>query len=235
MMPLATTELGTDGWIAALMERPMHAAGWNPTWVLVYTSFLMMLLRLNAGPVIKKFGPLGLLALCSALAIIGLNLLSFASTVIFIFFAATLYGIAKTYFWPTMLGLVAEQTPKGGALTLNAIAGIGMLTVGILGGPYIGYLQESTVTSKVQETMPDRYPDLLQQSDYLLGSYNTLDTDALSQQPESVQSQVATIIEEETQGALAKMAWFPAFMLICYIGLLLYFSKKGGYRPKSLN
>jgi len=235
MMPLATTELGTDGWIAALMERPMHAAGWNPTWVLVYTSFLMMLLRLYAGPVIKKFGPLGLLTLCSALAIIGLNLLSFASTVLFIFFAATLYGIAKTYFWPTMLGLVAEQTPKGGALTLNAIAGIGMLTVGILGGPFIGYLQESTVTSKVQEAMPEDYPNLIQQSDYLLGRYDTLDANALSSQPESVRLEVATIVEEETQGALAKMAWFPAFMLFCYIGLLLYFSRKGGYHPKSLS
>ena len=198
------------------MERPMHSAGWNPTWVLVYTSFLMMILRLNAGPVIKKFGPLGLLAMCSALAIVGLNLLSFASTVIFVFFAATLYGISKTYFWPTMLGLVAEQTPKGGALTLNAIAGIGMLTVGILGGPFIGYLQESTVSSKVEEMLPDSYPKLVQQNDYLLGSYNALDMDELSQQPEAIQTQVNMIMQKETQGALAKMAWFPAFMLICF-------------------
>ena len=234
MMPLATTELGTDGWISALMEKPMHAAGWDPTWVLVYTSAIMMVLRFNAGPVIRKFGPLGLLAMCSALAILGLYLLSFATAVVFIFVAATIYGVAKTYFWPTMLGVVAEQTPKGGALTLNAIAGIGMLTVGILGGPFIGYLQESSVTSGIEAELPAVYAEVTQESDYLLGHYTALDAVALAVQPELVQAQATVIRERETQGALAKMAIFPAFMLVCFIGLILYFKSKGGYRPKVL-
>src|SRR5262249_30648973 len=38
MMPLATTEIGTDSWISSLMEEPMKQAGHNPGWVLVYTS-----------------------------------------------------------------------------------------------------------------------------------------------------------------------------------------------------
>src|SRR5690606_26725070 len=38
MMPLATTELGTDGAITGLMEKPMRAIGADPAWVLVYTS-----------------------------------------------------------------------------------------------------------------------------------------------------------------------------------------------------
>ena len=29
MMPLATTEIGTDGWIGGLMEEPMKEAGYN--------------------------------------------------------------------------------------------------------------------------------------------------------------------------------------------------------------
>ena len=41
-----------------------------------------------------------------------------------------------------MLGIVSEQCPKGGALTLNAIAGIGMLSVGIVGQPLIGKMTE---------------------------------------------------------------------------------------------
>lgn len=235
MMPLATTELGTDGWISALMEKPMHAAGWDPTWVLVYTSFVMMLLRFNAGPVIQRFGPLGLLALCSALAILGLYLLSFATAVVFIFVAATIYGVAKTFFWPTMLGVVAEQTPKGGALTLNAIAGIGMLSVGILGGPFIGFLQESSVTSAIETELPAVYEQVIQENDYLLGQYTALDATALAALPESVQAETNTIRERETQGALAKMSVFPAFMLVCYIGLILYFKGKGGYKPKVLD
>ena len=29
-----------------------------------------------------------------------------------IFIFATLYGFGKTFFWPTMLGVVSEQCPK---------------------------------------------------------------------------------------------------------------------------
>ena len=231
MMPLATTELGTDGWISALMEPAMHDAGWSPTWVLVYTSVIMMVLRFNAGPVINKFGPLGLLAICAGLAIAGLYLLSFASGVAFIFFAATVYGVSKTYFWPTMLGIVGEQTPKGGALTLNAIAGIGMLSVGILGSPFIGFLQESSVASVVKEELPAVYEEVHTESDFLLGSYAALDNAAIVSLSEETQDEVSAIRDRETQGALAKMTMFPAFMLLCYIGLIFYFKSKGGYKP----
>lgn len=234
MMPLATTEIGTDGWISGLMEKPMHEAGWDPTWVLVYTSAIMMVLRFNAGPIIKRFGPLGLLASCAALAIVGLYLLSSAKSVAFIFFAATLYGVAKTYFWPTMLGVVAEQTPKGGALTLNAIAGIGMLAVGILGFPFIGFLQESSVTSAIKEEIPAVYEQVTQENNYLLSKYTALNADAVAKLPEEVQLQATEIKERETQGALAKMCMFPAFMLVCYLALIAYFKGKGGYKPKVL-
>ena len=74
-----------------------------------------------------------------------------------IFAAATLYAVGKSFFWPTMLGMTSEQCPKGGALTLNAMGGIGMLAVGILGFPFIGYLQESTATAKLAaRALPER-------------------------------------------------------------------------------
>ena len=44
MMPLATTELGTDGAITGIMEEPMTAAGFHPLWVLIYTSAIMAIL-----------------------------------------------------------------------------------------------------------------------------------------------------------------------------------------------
>jgi MFS family permease len=234
MMPLATTEIGTDGWISGLMEKPMHEAGYNAAWVLVYTSAIMMVLRFFAGPVIAFFKPLGLLAICSVLAIIGLYLLSFSTGLAMIFAAATLYGIGKTYFWPTMLGVVSEQTPKGGALTLNAIAGIGMLAVGILGFPFIGFLQDSSVSSSVEEEIPTIHQQVTVEKEYVLGNYHSLDADAVAALPEGQQATIAGIVERESQGALAKMAFFPAFLLVCYIGLILYFKSKGGYKPKVL-
>src|SRR5258708_33387883 len=58
MMPLATTEIGTDGWITGLMQAPMTAAHHHPAWVLVYTSAIMMVLRFCAGPIDHKLSPL---------------------------------------------------------------------------------------------------------------------------------------------------------------------------------
>src|SRR6185369_11168500 len=90
--------------------------------------------------------PLGLLAVCSALAAAGLICLS-KSTGLMILAAATIYGFGKTFFWPTMLGVVSEQFPKGGALTLNMISGIGMLAVGAVGNPLLGFIQDKYVDS----------------------------------------------------------------------------------------
>src|SRR5688572_17446010 len=141
MIPLATTEIGTDGWITGIMEGVLGGTKIHPGWVLVYTSLIMMILRFFAGPIVHSLSPLGLLAVSAVLAIIGLACLSVSTGLFAIFGAATVYALGKTFFWPTMLGVVSEQTPRGGALTLNAISGIGMLAVGTLGFPFIGALQ----------------------------------------------------------------------------------------------
>ena len=182
MMPLATTELGTDGAISGIMEEPLHAIGANPLWVLIYTSSIMMCLRFVAGPIVHKLTPLGLLAVCAVLASAGLFLLSTAQGLAFIFFAATIYGVGKSFFWPTMLGVVAEQTPKGGALTLNAIAGIGMLTVGILGGPLIGEMQERSIESAIETKTPGAYQTVSKSDSYFFGTYSALDPAKLAAQ-----------------------------------------------------
>ena len=67
-----------------------------------------------------------------------------------IFACATLYGFGKTFFWPTMLGVVSEQAPKVEFLTLNAIAGIGMLAVGIP-VPVIGKLTEDSIKDTIEK------------------------------------------------------------------------------------
>ncbi len=229
MMPLATTELGTDGAITGIMEEPMKAAGYQPLWVLIYTSAVMMVLRFFAGPVVKALTPLGLLACCAALAIIGLYWLSMAQTFAVIFAAATLYGVAKTYFWPTMLGVVSEQYPKGGALTLNAIAGIGMLTVGVIGGPLIGHLQENSAKAALESKMPGTYEKISKSDKYFLGAYTAVDEAKVSSQPNA--DEIDSTVRVAKQSALAKVTVFPLVMLISYLILLAYFKSRGGYRP----
>ena len=239
MMPLATTEIGTDGWISSLMEAPMQAAGHNPAWVLVYTSAIMMVLRFCAGPIVHKLSPLGLLATCAALAAVGLTALSKTNgaTMGVIFAAATLYAVGKTFFWPTMLGLTSEQCPKGGALTLNAMGGIGMLAVGILGFPFIGGLQESTATQKLSASNPALY-QLVKSEDksYLLGHYNAIDpVKSAAVTDEKSLADIKTATTSGQFSALGKMAFFPLFMLAGYLALIAYFKTKGGYKPVQLD
>lgn len=234
MIPLATTELGTDAAITGIMEEPLMAAGHNPLWVLIYTSAIMMVLRFFAGAIVHRINPLGLLAVCAALAIAGLFALSVASGLVVIFAAATLYGIGKTFFWPTTLGVVAEQFPKGGALTLNAIAGIGMLSVGILGGPIIGAMQEKSAQTAIEEKLPGVYETVSATNNYVLGEYQAISEDKVAELSEEQAANIQETAKSAKQGALAKITIFPIVMLIAYIGLLLYFKARGGYKPVEL-
>lgn len=232
MMPLATTELGTDGAITGLMEAPMKEAGQNAAWVLVYTSFIMMVLRfVAAGPLIEKLTPLGLLMACSVIAIAGLNMLAISHGLVMIFVAATLYGIGKTFFWPTTLGIVSEQFPKGGALTLNAIAGIGMLTVGIIGGPLIGRMQEGAAEKAID---PALYSQVSKPSNYILGPYNAVDPTKVAALSGDQKTQVQSTEQAAKQGALSTISIFPIIMLLSYIGLFMYFKSRGGYKAVDL-
>jgi MFS family permease len=232
MMPLATTELGTDGAITGIMEDPMTKAGFSPLWVLIYTSAIMCVLRFFAGPVVHALTPLGLLATCSVLAIAGLYCLSISHSTFAIFAAATLYGVGKTYFWPTTLGVVAEQFPKGGAVTLNAIAGIGMLTVGIIGGPLIGKMQEDSAQVALNEAKPGVYETIKKDDSFFLGKYTAIDESKVKELPKADADEVQEIVKTAKQGALAKVTIFPAFMLLCYIGLIVYFKSQGGYKAQ---
>jgi MFS family permease len=237
MMPLATAEIGTDGWISSLMEHPLAAAGHNPGWVLVYTSAIMVVLRFVAGPIVHRFSPIGLLIGSSVLAIIGLTLLAQCAeaSLIAIFAAATLYAVGKTFFWPTMLGVASEQSPRGGALTLNAMGGVGMIAVGVLGFPYIGAIQEKTASSHLVAEAPAIAQSVLVEKSYLLGGYQAIQPDKAAALVEpAAQAKLASAQLAGQFDALGHMAIFPALMLVGYIGLFLFFRAKGGYRPVSL-
>jgi hypothetical protein len=198
----------------------------------------MVVLRFLAGPLIHKLSPLGLLAACSAIAAIGLFALSKTATagIFAIFAAATLYGVGKTFFWPTILGLTSEQCPKGGALALNTMGGIGMLAVGILGSPFLGYLQESSATKQLASTNPALYQSVTVEQKYLLGDYRAIDPVKKSTvTDEKSQADLKAATDAAPYSALGKMALVPAFTFACYLVLMVYFKSRGGYRPVQLS
>ena len=233
MVLLATTELGTDSWVAALMTPVLKNLGDNAgNWVLIYTSVVMLIMRFCAGPIVHRISPLGLLCVCAAVASCGLFWLSKAGPVpIMIFLAATMYGLGKSFFWPTTLGIVSEQFPRGGALTINAMGGMGMIAVGVLGGPLLGTMQDNYLDKHLQTQNPALHEKVAgpQQSKFGF-TFQPLDNVKVAALPQNEQAEIETVRVANNQATLSKQAVLPAIMCVCYLGLLMYFKTKGGYK-----
>ena len=233
MILLATTEIGTDSWIAALMTPVLKDLGANAgNCVLIYTSAIMFGLRFCAGPIVHRLSPLGLLAVGAAIASTGLFWLSHAGAAPFmVFLAATCYGIGKSFFWPTTLGVVSEQFPKGGALTLSAIAGVGMISVGVLGNPLLGTIQDHFLDKTLAAENSALHEKIAApaQSKYGL-TYQPRDQSKIAGLAADEKAQVEQVQTANNQATLAKVAVLPAIMFFCYVGLLFYFRSRGGYR-----
>ncbi len=241
MFLLATTELGTDTWIQDIMGSVLKdpVTGVNDpikgTLFLVYTSAIMFVLRFFAGPIVHRISPLGLLASCAALAAGGLYWLGNAGTAAMaLFAAATLYGVGKTFFWPTTLGVVSEQYPRGGALLINAISGVGMIAIGTIGGPAIGTLQDHTLNAAVAQELPAAHAQITHEEKGLFSPYEAIDRTKLVNLSQADQAKIDAIQQGTKQHALAKIAVLPAIMCCCYLLLIAYFKSRGGYQAEVL-
>jgi MFS family permease len=236
MFMLATTELGTDGWIQDIMGSVMKNET-SGTLFFVYTAAIMFVLRFFAGPIVHRISPLGLLAACSAIAAGGLLWLGYAgSSLMMLFLAASFYGVGKTFFWPTTLGVVSEQYPRGGALLLNAISGVGMIAVGTIGGPAIGTLQDIDFNRAVAQAAPELHAQVASQQEGLFSSYQYVDKTkfAAAGASEAQRAEFVALESDVKQHALTKIAVLPMIMCICYLILIAYFRARGGYRAQVL-
>jgi MFS family permease len=151
MFLTASTELGTNQWINALLTNN----GINPMIILVVVTGIMAVGRFFAGPLIHRLNPSGVLLGSSVLSFIGLYLLSIADGAAFTMFSAIVFAIGICYFWPTMLGFVAEYIPKSGALGLSIMGGAGMVATSMV----LPIMGESIDTAGPQMTL--RYVSIL--------------------------------------------------------------------------
>ena len=126
MFGTAITELFTGQWIDVLLKNVSD----NALLLLTIETGIMVIGRAFAGPVVHKFSPSGVLLISAVLAAAGLYLLGH-STGNMLFAGAIIFGIGVCYFWPTMLGFVAENLPKTGAVGLNLMGGAGMFAVSV--------------------------------------------------------------------------------------------------------
>jgi hypothetical protein len=127
MFLTAATELGTNQWIVALLQ----GSGVSGILVFVFITGIMAIGRSFAGSVVHRLNPNGMLIFSAIFAAIGLVLLS-KSTGYAAFGAALVFAAGICFFWPTMLGFVAEYVPKSGALGLSLMGGAGMFSVSLV-------------------------------------------------------------------------------------------------------
>jgi MFS family permease len=135
MFGTAITELFTGQWIDVLLKNVSD----NALLLLTIETGIMALGRAFAGPVVHRFSPQGVLLISSILSAVGLYILGHSEGNM-LFVGAIVFGMGVCYFWPTMLGFVAENLPKTGAVGLNLMGGAGMLAVSLymmfMGGYY---------------------------------------------------------------------------------------------------
>ena len=131
MWMTAASELGPDQWFPTVMGQLVPQL--QGVLFLVYTAGLMFVLRFYFSGW-AHHEPIRALLVCSALTGIGLYWLGGlepGTSPFIAFAAATVFGVGKTYLWPTMLGVTAEQFPRGGALLISLMGGTGMLSVAV--------------------------------------------------------------------------------------------------------
>jgi hypothetical protein len=151
MFLTASTELGTNQWINALLS----SSGINGMLILVVVTGIMAVGRFFAGPLIHRLNPAGVLLGSAIFSFIGLYLLSVADGAAFTMFAAIVFAVGVCYFWPTMLGFVAEYIPGSGALGLSIMGGAGMVATSMV----LPLMGESIDTLGPQMTL--RYVSIL--------------------------------------------------------------------------
>jgi MFS family permease len=151
MFLTGSTELGTNQWINALLTN----SGVNPMIILVVVTGIMAVGRFFAGPLVHRLNPSGVLLGSAIFSFIGLYLLSIADGAGFTLFAAIIFAVGVCYFWPTMLGFVAENIPSSGALGLSVLGGAGMVATSLV----LPIMGQSIDTAGPQMTL--RYMSIL--------------------------------------------------------------------------
>jgi MFS family permease len=223
----------------------------------------MFLLRFCADFIEKKIGlsPVGILLTCAVLAALGLLLTSRIESFAYALVALTVYGIGKTFFWPTMLAVASDRFPRTGAVAISIMGGIGMMSAGLLGAPGLGYFKDkyagedlrsasSAVFEQYKAEKPSTFlPIIFEPATGLDGKK----LGEVQQKLAAARAELAQAGNEDPQAALDKLsaderavlaasisgdrktlvadAAIPAAMAVIYLGLLLYFASIGGYKP----
>lgn len=144
MILTASTELGTNQWIAALLANVSD----NPILLLVWISGIMALARQFGGTFVHNTRSTVILLFSAILAFIGLLMMGYTHGPVMVFTSAGIFALGIAFFWPTMLGFVSENIPQSGALGLAIMGGIGFLG-GAIAQPVLGAIFDAQTAASV--------------------------------------------------------------------------------------
>ncbi|MDX1767298.1 MFS transporter [Arenibacter troitsensis] len=128
----AISEFGPQQWVGLILSK----SGAEPMIILALVTGLMAVARYFGGEVVHKFDQTGVLLGSAVLATIGIYLFS-TQTGTMAYIAAIFFALGIAYFWPNMIGFVADKIPKSGALGMSIIGAVGMFSSSIF-QPIIG-------------------------------------------------------------------------------------------------
>jgi hypothetical protein len=129
----------------------MGQAGASPMIILAIVTGLMAVGRYFAGPIVHKLDAGGVLLVSAILTTIGVYLMS-SATGSMVYVSAIIFALGVCYFWPTMIGYVAENIPLTGAFGLSIMGGMGMFATSIF-QPIIGsWLDSNTAEAAKTQT-----------------------------------------------------------------------------------
>jgi MFS family permease len=135
MFGTAITELFTNQWTDVLFKTVTD----NAILILTFVASVQVLGRAFASPIVHRLAPQGVLLISAILSALGIYLMVHLHGDA-IYFAAVVFGLGVAFFWPCMIGFVAENLPRTGAVGLNLMGGAGMFGVSIymifMGGYY---------------------------------------------------------------------------------------------------
>ncbi|MBL9189996.1 MAG: MFS transporter [Opitutaceae bacterium] len=236
---VGAVELGTDGWIQNITGNLFTSEQGKA--LFLWTSAIMFGLRFCAHWIENtlKLSPVGLLLVCSILAVVGLQMASVMQTFTMALVALGIYAVGKTFFWPTMLAVVSDRFPRSGAVAMSIMGGVGMLSAGLIGGPGLGFGKDKFAAEALQASSPAAYAEVkAAEPSKFLGIFEAVPIDgkklAEAKEAKDKTPTQKAVVEADREGdrkTLKFDSYIPATMAVIYLLMLLYFKAIGGYRP----
>ena len=135
----AISEFGPQQWTSLILSN----SGAHPMVILALITGLMAIGRYFGGEIVSKFDQTGVLLGSAILTAIGIFLFS-TQTGAMVYVAAIFFALGVCYFWPNMIGFVAEKIPLSGALGMSIVGGMGMFSSSIFQTIIGGWIDSST-------------------------------------------------------------------------------------------